>query len=94
MLHLTKTKKQKQKQINNELSSSNHWQMIRFQERGNVIYKLRTGDSCIYWFMVEEDKKVKFSADAVSYLLDANPVASEESLEKQRDTRRPGREKE
>lgn len=44
--------------------------------------------------MVEEDKKVRFSADAVSYLLDANPVASEESLEKQRDTRKPGKEKE
>lgn len=29
-------------------------------------------------------KKVRFSADAVSYLLDANPVASEESLEKHR----------
>lgn len=59
-----------------------------------AIYKLLIGDSCIYWFMVEEDKKVRFSADAVSYLLDANPVASEESLEKQRDTRKPGKEKE
>lgn len=29
---------------------------------------------------------MRFSADAVSYLLDANPVASEESLEKQRET--------
>lgn len=27
---------------------------------------------------------MRFSADAVSYLLDANPVASEESLEKER----------
>lgn len=67
--------------------------MTWFQERGSIIYKLLIGDSCIYCFMVE-DKKVKSSADAVSYLLDANPVASEESLEKQRDTRRPGREKE
>lgn len=40
--------------------------------------------------MVGRIKKVRFSADAVSYLLDANPVASEESLERQRDTRRSG----
>lgn len=66
-----------------------------FWERGNIIYKLLFGgEGCIYWLMVEVVKKVRFSADAVSYLLDANPVASEESLEKQRDTRRPGREKE
>lgn len=44
--------------------------------------------------MVADDIKVRFSAVAVSYQLAASPVASEESLERQRDTRRPGRERE
>lgn len=36
--------------------------------------------------MVADDIKVRFSADAVSYQLAVSPVASEESLEKQRET--------
>lgn len=44
--------------------------------------------------MVADGIKVRFSADAVSYQLAASPVVSDESLEKQRDTRRPGRERE
>ena len=36
--------------------------------------------------MVADDIKVRFSADAVSYQLAASPVASEESLERDRET--------
>lgn len=35
--------------------------------------------------MVADDIKVRFSADAVSYQLAANPVVSEESLGRQRE---------